>query len=153
VRPSYFMQNLTTTFLEELRSTHSLTLPAGNGRVNWIDVHDVGRACAVLLLSFDQHTNQAFEITGSETKSFPEVLQILNAIVGTQMVYHSINPISFYFRRRTNLSHEFAVVITMLHFLPRIQPEPQISIHYQQLTRQSPSTLASFFAREKQLFL
>lgn len=65
VRPSYFMQNLTTALLPEIQMNKSITLPSGKAKFNWIDTKNIGEAIAVLITSFDKYKNQAYEITGS----------------------------------------------------------------------------------------
>eukprot|EP00529_Nitzschia_sp_RCC80_P025769 CAMPEP_0113457220 /NCGR_PEP_ID=MMETSP0014_2-20120614/9294_1 /TAXON_ID=2857 /ORGANISM="Nitzschia sp." /LENGTH=352 /DNA_ID=CAMNT_0000348705 /DNA_START=3795 /DNA_END=4853 /DNA_ORIENTATION=+ /assembly_acc=CAM_ASM_000159 len=164
VRPSYFMQNLTTTFLTDLQGG-KLVLPSGNALFNWIDVRDIGKVVSVLLLlrhdgdgdDDDDGAHKVLEITGSENKSFPQAIDILNRVCGTSVEYRSINPVRFFFyvRRKKRLSNEFAFVITLLHSLPRWQKNPPaISSSYQELTGgESPTTLEAFFQRERELIL
>lgn len=52
VRPGYFMQNLTTTLLDDIRKRLQVILPAGAAKFNWIDVADIGEACTALLRRF-----------------------------------------------------------------------------------------------------
>jgi hypothetical protein len=64
-----------------------------------------------------------------------------------------MNPISFYFRKRkAGLKKDFALVMTLLHFIPRLQKEPQISDNYKVLTGKEPSTLTEFVQRKKTFF-
>jgi len=153
VRPSYFMQNLTTALLPEIREDRCITLPAGKAKFNWIDAKDIGKACAILINSFDRYKNAEYEITGTENKNFEEVAQLLSKVCGIPIRYKSINPISFYLaKRKAGMASGFAVVMTILHFLPRFQKEPEISDNYRMLTVQQPTTLSAFIKREKDLF-
>lgn len=149
VRPSYFMQNLTSTLLNELRDQKSVTLPAGKAVFNWIDVKDIGEATTALILDFARYQNQAFVLTGSENKNFQEVCQLISEITGQKITYRSMNPLRFYFAKRTSgMQSGFALVMTLLHFLPRVQDEPDITGTVQQLTGRSPRTLSDFINRE-----
>jgi len=151
VRPSYFMQNLTTTLLPEIISKRSITLPSGKAKFNWVDVENIGEATANLILNFDKYQNQAYEITGTENKSFEDVARIMSDILGERIRFISINPISFYFRKKKEgVKSGFAIVMTILHFLPRLQAEPEISDNYQNLTGKVPNTLQEFIEREKE---
>lgn len=153
VRPSYFMQNLTTTLLPEIVHEKRIVLPAGKAKFNWVDVENIGEASAALLLNFDQHQNQAYEITGTENKNFGAVANLMTEIIGEKISYKSIHPLCFYLRKRKEgLNKGFAVVMTILHFLPRFQKEPAVSDHYKLLTNKPPTTLASFLTREKEKF-
>lgn len=151
VRPSYFMQNLTTTLLPEIINTKTITLPSGNAKFNWIDVKNIGEVCANLLAQFEKFQNQAYEITGTENKNFEEVANLMTETIGERIRFKSINPISFYFRKKTEgIKSGFAIVMTILHFLPRLQDEPEISDNYQKLTGKVPTTLQEFIEREKE---
>lgn len=153
IRPSYFMQNLSTTLLPEILRDKSITLPAGNAKFNWVDVKDIGRVAAELILHFDTHRNKAYEITGSENKSFAEVAKLMSGILGETIVYHGVNPIHFFIRKKKEgVKSGFALVMTMLHFLPRLQPEPRISPDYKKLTEREPGDLKTFIEREKSHF-
>ena len=151
VRPSYFMQNLTTTLLPEIRDRKSITLPSGKAKFNWIDVKNIGEATSKLILEFAKHQNKPYEITGTENKCFKEVTEIMTEVTGEKISYRSINPISFYFKKRKEgIESGFAVVMTILHFLPRFQSEPLISDNYQRLTGKNPTPLKKFIDREKE---
>jgi uncharacterized protein YbjT (DUF2867 family) len=151
IRPSYFMQNLTTTLLPEILNKSSITLPSGKAKFNWIDVKNIGEATAVLITKFENYQNQAYEITGTENKNFGDVADLISDITGKKIRFKNINPISFYFRKKKEgLNAEFAMVMTLLHFLPRLQVEPEISNSYQKLTGKAPITLQEFIEREKE---
>lgn len=151
VRPSYFMQNLTTTLLPEIQKNKTITLPSGQAKFNWIDVKNIGEVSAVLIKSFDRYENKAFIITGTENMNFQEVSEILSKTIGTKFYFKSINPISFYFKKRkSGIENGFAIVMTILHFLPRLQKEPEISDDYFKLTGKKTTTLKEFIYREKE---
>lgn len=151
VRPSYFMQNLTTSLLPEIQNNRTITLPSGQAKFNWVDVKDIGEATARLIASFDTYRNNSFEITGTENKSFKEVADLMSEVTGLRIEYKSINPISFYFRKRKEgLKSDFAIVMTILHFLPRIQKVPELSDSYKSLTGKKPTLLKEFIEREKE---
>jgi uncharacterized protein YbjT (DUF2867 family) len=154
VRPGYFMQNLITSLLPEIKNHQSITLPSGDAKFNWIDVKDIGEVSAVLLDSFDTYQNNAFIITGQENKNFQEVTEEMTRILGFTIVFRSINPISFFFRKKKEgMTTGYALVMTLLHFLPRVQPEPDISSDFFQLTKKKPILLRDFIYREKDAFV
>lgn len=150
VRPSYFMQNLTTTLLPEILNKRSITLPSGKAKFNWVDVKNIGEASAQLIINFEIYKNDAVEITGPENMNFRNVANLMTKVLGEPIKFKSINPISFYFqKKKAGLEAGFAIVMTLLHFLPRLQTEPEISNSYQKLTRKDPTTLREFIEREK----
>jgi uncharacterized protein YbjT (DUF2867 family) len=154
VRPSYFMQNLTTSLRAEIVTQNSITLPAARAVFNWVDAQNVGEAAARLMLNFAEQEHKAFDITGSENKHFGEVAEILSAVTGKPVHYRSLNPLSFFFKKKKEgVPGNFALVMTLLHFLPRIQDEPEISTNYRKLTGKKPTTVKEFIEREKELFI
>lgn len=151
VRPSYFMQNLTTTLLPEIVKNKIITLPSGKAKFNWIDAKNIGEATAILITQFENYQNQVYEITGTENKNFGDVADLMTKITGEQIRFKSINPFSFYFRKKKEgIKSGLAMVMTILHFLPRFQAEPEISDNYQKLTGKFPTTLQEFIEREKE---
>jgi uncharacterized protein YbjT (DUF2867 family) len=154
VRPSYFMQNLTTALLPEILASRSITLPAGSAQFNWVDIRNIGEVVAILIMTFQQHRNKAFDITGPENLSFQEVVTLLSAGTKLDIRYRSIGPVRFYLlKRKQGIPSGFAVVMTILHFLPRFQQEPRISDNFRLLTGKEPTRLASFIEREREAFL
>lgn len=154
IRPSYFMQNLTTTLLSDILEHQTITLPAGKAKFNWIDVDNIGEATAFLINEFDAHKNKAFEITGRENMDFSAVANLLSDILGTTIRYKNLDPVRFYFKkRREGIPRAFVLVMIMLHFLPRFQKAPKLSDDFEKLTGKAPTSLKEFVKREKNIFL
>ncbi len=100
IRPAYFMQNLTTILLPEILETHSITLPSGKAKFNWVDVRNIGEASAMLIKSFTEYQNSGYDITGLENKNFYEMAELIRDMIGIEIRFQSMNPISFYFKKR-----------------------------------------------------
>lgn len=154
VRPSYFMQNLTTTLLAEIKNNNQITLPSGRGEFNWIDTEDIGKFIAKIISEFDQYKNQAFEVTGIENLNFYQISELLTESLGRRITFKSMNPLSFYLRKkREGMSHDFAIVMTILHFLPRVQSSPNKSANFEEIVGEQPQNLRAFIEKNKSLFL
>ena len=95
VRPSYFMQNLTSTLLPEILNRKTITLPSGHAQFNWIDVKNIGEIISIFLLQFEKYKNQAYEISGSENKNFEEVASLITQATGKPIRFKNINSVSF----------------------------------------------------------
>ena len=149
LRPSYFMQNLTTTLAEDIRDRHKIILPAGDAVFNWVDVENIGEAAAVLFDRFHEYKNRALEITGYENENFQHAADLISDLTDKNIVYENKNPVSYYLmKRKQNVSRGMIMVMIMLHFLPRFQDEPEISTLYEDLTGKKPTTLEEFIKRE-----
>lgn len=153
IRPSYFMQNLTTTLLTEMQQKGTLTLPAGEALFNWLDVQDIARLAAECLLHFDTYQGQALTLTGTENLNFQQVVNTINHIAQTQIVYRPVSPWHFYLqKRRENLSPGLILVMLLLHFLPRFQKPPEIVPTYQQIFAEPPRRLEAFIREHRASF-
>ena len=153
LRPGYFMQNLTSTLLKEIKEERRITLPAGKAKFNWVDVEDVARVARQCILSFDHFRNQALTLTGPKNLNFYSVAKLLSAEIGEQVEYRPVNPLRFYFmKRKQGLNSGFALVMIILHFLPRLQNEPEITDTIFKVTKSEPVTLKNFLDREAHRF-
>jgi len=153
LRPGYFMQNLTTTLIKDIKTKRSIFLPAGKAKFNWIDIENIGKAGAILLDKFEDYKNQAFEITGLVNENFEKVTGMINTIIQNPIRYVNMNPINYYrMKKREGLPNGLIIVMILLHFLPRFQKEPQISYFYERLTGEKPTDLKTFIEREKSKF-
>lgn len=153
MRPSYFMQNLTTTLINDIKIKREIILPAGEAKFNWIDIENIGEAGAILLDKFGDYKNQAFEITGLENESFAKVTSLINNVVENPINYRNVNSLRFYrLKKRDGMKKRMIIVMILLHFLPRFKKEPKISDFYERLTGKEPTDLKTFIERERKKF-
>lgn len=154
LRPSYFMQNLTTTLHDDIKNKRQIILPAGKAKFNWIDVKNIGEAAAIVLKNFKKYRNKAFDLTGYENKSFGELCDLINQHIPGNIEYRSVNPLHFYLiKRKSGMPAGMILVMIMLHFLPRFQSEPEISGFFEKLSGKKPTCLEVFILREKSRFM
>ncbi|NLO71829.1 MAG: NmrA family NAD(P)-binding protein [Porphyromonadaceae bacterium] len=153
LRPSYFMQNLTTTLIGDIKTKREIILPAGKAKFNWIDIENIGEVGAILLDKFGDYKNKAIEITGLENESFEKVTELINKSIDNPIKYRNVNPFSFFWiKKREGMAKGMIIVMILLHFLPRFQKEPKLSFFYEQLTGKKPTDLKTFIKREKKQF-
>jgi len=154
LRPSYFMQNLTTTLIHEIRTTDKIYIPSGKLKFTWVDVRDIGMVGAYILSDFGKYRNQACEITGSEEKDFEEVAALLSQVTGRQITYESPGLIKFFrAKRKLGIPKMMVVVMIMLHFLPRFSKKTLgMTDVVESITGRPPGTLKTFMEREKNSF-
>jgi uncharacterized protein YbjT (DUF2867 family) len=154
IRPSYFMQNLTTELVNDIKTKKEIILPAGKAKFNWIDVKNIAEVAAKLIYNFDDYRNREIEITGYENKDFQEVATLISEKIGKKVEYRNVNPLKFFLiKRKQKMPIMKIIVMVLLHFLPRFQKEPEISDNYKQITAKRPTSLVEFIEREKQKFI
>jgi hypothetical protein len=144
------MQNLTTTLYPEIQKENTITLPAGKAKFNWVDVENIGEVAACVIANFNHYTNQVITLTGPENRSFGEVVFLMNQVLQTSVQYKAVSPLTFYFKKkRERVPTAMILVMIMLHFLPRFGKEPEIHGDIETILKRKPTTLDSFFQREK----
>lgn len=150
LRPGYFMQNLLSTLYPDIHHKRSIVLPAGKALFNWIDVENIAEAAAILLDRFGEYKNNAFDLTGYQNLSFPEVASLITRYVSDEVRYIQMDPVRFFLmKRREHQPAGMIWVMIMLHFLPRFSKGPVVSSFYEELTGNRPNTLEEFIARER----
>ncbi|HLN73434.1 MAG TPA: NmrA family NAD(P)-binding protein [Prolixibacteraceae bacterium] len=150
LRPSYFMQNLTTTLLKDIQEKGKIVLPSAKAKFNWIDVDNIGEVAAIVLDNFERYRNQALEITGYENMDFIKVTDLINTLLNEDIVYDNTSLFRFYrIKSKEGMNRGMIMVMMLLHFLPRFQQEPRISDVYEQLSGKRPTALKVFIQREK----
>jgi uncharacterized protein YbjT (DUF2867 family) len=86
LRPSFFMQNLSTTHRDDIREHHEIFVPAGKGRTGFIDARDIAAVAARTLLE-DGHEGKAYDLTGSEALTYAEVAALFTEVLGRPIRY------------------------------------------------------------------
>lgn len=94
LRPSFFMQNLSTTHRSEITYQDELFVPAGNARLNFIDVRDIAKVAA-LALTESNHKNKAYSLLGPDALNFYEVATILSKQLNRRITYASPSVLEF----------------------------------------------------------
>lgn len=153
IRPSYFMQNLTTTLREDIVNDQRIFLPAGKAKFLWVDVNDIGAAIAQVLINFSSHKNQIYTITGSQLFSFMQVAELLTKNLKTVITYKSPSLLEFFLHKKKNGSKvAYIFVMMLLHYIARFEKEPMVSGDYTRLTKSNPNTLDNFIKENLALF-
>lgn len=95
LRASFFMQNLVTEHLAEVR-TGELFVPAGSGETSFVDARDVAAVAAAVLV---RGRTGAYDITGPEALTYHEVAAILSAELDHEVRYREPSLVRFCWRR------------------------------------------------------
>jgi len=152
LRPSFFMQNLSTTHCADIRERDEICVPAGNGRTNFVDATDVAEAAAVCLAS-PAHRDKAYEITGSEALTYEQVAQTLSAACGRTITYSRPSARQFKARMKgAGHPDEFVSVMASIYALARFGMAAGTTDEFERLVGRKPTTLAKWAASNAQCF-
>ncbi len=89
------MQNFVNYFGHTIKTQNAFYIPAGNGKVSFVDVRDIAAVAVKILLTENngeqkQYENKTFHITGQEALSYSRVSDILSKVIGRKISYIDI---------------------------------------------------------------
>ena len=91
LQPNSFTQNL-FMYAPSIKEQGAIHAALGEGEVSYIDVRDIARVAAAVLLSDpDKHRNQTYVLTGPEAESMQQNADIIGEVIGRKITYHPIS--------------------------------------------------------------
>jgi uncharacterized protein YbjT (DUF2867 family) len=117
LRPGFFSQNLREAYRQDILEDGRIYVPAGDGRVAFVDVADLGDVAARALADPASFAGQSLELTGAEAVTFSAVAAALTAALGRPVRYvpASIAGYAWHLRVRRRLPLTAVLVQTILH--------------------------------------
>ena len=85
IRPAWFMQDFSETFLKP--AGDEIIVPTGAGAEAFVDAEDIASVAAATLTEPERHAGRAYAPTGPESLTLGEAAQIISAAVGRTIVY------------------------------------------------------------------
>jgi uncharacterized protein YbjT (DUF2867 family) len=92
LRSTAFMQNFVNYYGYSIKAQNAISLPAGEGKVSFVDVRDVAAVAVKLLLTKNndgrsQHENRTYVITGPEAFSYSQAAEIISKGISRKISY------------------------------------------------------------------
>jgi len=94
LRPVGFMQNFINFFGQTIKNQNAFYLPAGDGKVSFVDVRDIAAVAVKTLVANDndnQHIGKAYVITGDELLTYKQAAEIISKELGKKINYVHIS--------------------------------------------------------------
>jgi len=92
-----FMQNFVNFFGQTIRTQSAFYIPAGDGKVSFVDARDIAAVATLILLAKnngtkinDRYENKKYGITGNKALSYSQVAEILSNALGRRITYVNI---------------------------------------------------------------
>lgn len=144
LRPSFFMQNLSTTHAKDIRERDEVFVPAGHGKTSFVDVRDIGDVAAHVLTE-DGHEGKAYELTGPEALTYEEVADHLGMALVRPIRYANPDPVRFY-RHMTSrgLPRGYVLVMEALYLVCRLGLAGKVTNEVETLLGRPPIPFAKF---------
>ncbi|HZA43004.1 MAG TPA: SDR family oxidoreductase [Nitrososphaeraceae archaeon] len=93
LRPNAFMQNFVNFYSHMIKERDVLSLPAGDGKVSFVDVRDIAAVSIQILINNNvgKYNSKTYDITGPEAISYDDAVRILSEQVGKKISYVSVS--------------------------------------------------------------
>jgi uncharacterized protein YbjT (DUF2867 family) len=91
LRPNFFMQNFINFFSQTIKEQNAFYVPAGDGKISFVDVRDIAGVAVQALLDESKHGRKAYNITGPNAISYAQAAEILSNEIGRKIKYVDIS--------------------------------------------------------------
>lgn len=117
LRPGFFAQNLGDAYLRDIVEDDRIYVPAGGGRVAFVDVYDVGDVAARVFEAPEQFRARALTLTGPKAITFEDAAREVSSAVGREVRYvpASVPGYAWHLRRARNMPWKQIAIQTALH--------------------------------------
>lgn len=95
LRPGFFAQNLADAYAADITRANRILLPAGRGRVAFIDTRDIGDVAAAVFADPVDHRHGEYVLTGPRAVDFAEVAAILTRELDRPITYQPASAPSY----------------------------------------------------------
>jgi uncharacterized protein YbjT (DUF2867 family) len=89
IRPAWFMQNFSDTFLRPVND--EIIVPNGTGAEAFVNAEDVASVAAATLVEPERHAGSAYAPTGPASLTVDEAAHIISAAAGRPIVYRNMD--------------------------------------------------------------
>lgn len=145
LRPGFFAQNLEDAYRRDIVEDARIYVPAGRGRVAFVDVRDIADLAAMILESPAMHDRKAYTLTGSEAIGFAETAAQLSEAIGRIVRYEPASIVGYLAHlRRRGAPWAQAGVQTVLHVGLRFGQAERVDPTLAQLLGRAPHTMRQY---------
>jgi uncharacterized protein YbjT (DUF2867 family) len=155
LRPGFFAQNLESAYRADIVEDARLYVPAGNGRIAFVDARDIGAVAARTMQRPADYRRTALTLTGPRSLTFEEVASLLSDVLGRRIRYEaaSIPGYALHLRRARKLPFMQVLIQTLLHVGLRRGDAEHIDAAVERVLGRSARDLSEYVRDARQLFL
>lgn len=155
LRPSFFMQNLSSTHVAEIRDHSQIIIPAGNGRTAFVDVADIAVVAFEVLTHPENHIGRAWTPTGPTANTYYEIAEILSTELSRTIRYKRPGLGRYVVHARRDLAMPWAMVLVTAasYTVARLGRASGLTDDVRTVTGRRPTSFADFAHRERTRWL
>ena len=149
LRPAWFMQNFSESFLKPVDGV--ISIPTGDGLEAFIDAEDIAAVAAETLASPDAHAGGAYALTGPEAMTVGDAAEVIAAVSG-KPVKHNDSDRNVWIQSlvAAGVPSEYGVMLRMLTETVASGMGSRPNDNVEKITGQPPITFGEFARRTRQ---
>ena len=145
LRPGFFTQNLGDAYRQDIVERDRIYVPAGRGRVAFVDVRDLADVAAMVFAHPSVYERHGYTLTGAEAVDFMAVAASLSQTLGRPIRYDPASVWGYvHHLRRRGLPWAQLAVQTVLHLGVRFGQAAQVDSTLEQLLQRRPRTVRDY---------
>jgi len=149
LRPNFFMQNLSTTYRDDIRDRGEIFVPASRARTAFVDTDDLGRVAARVFTQ-DGHLGKAYTLSGEESLDYYGVARRLTEVLGYPVRYAAPTVAEYAARlAEQGAPADYIDVQKMIYKVVRMNVSAFPNRTIRKLTGDPATTFVQFAEREK----
>ena len=149
LRPNFFMQNLSTTYRDDIRDRGEIFVPASRARTAFVDTDDLGRVAARVFTQ-DGHLGKAYTLSGEESLDYYGVARRLTEVLGYPVRYAAPTTAEYGARlAEQGAPADYIDVQKMIYKVVRMNVSAFPNRTIRKLTGDPATTFVQFAEREK----
>lgn len=149
LRPAWFMQNFSDTFLKPVDGV--ITIPTANGSEAFIDAEDIAAVATETLARPDRHAGGAYALTGPEAMTVGEAAEVIAAVSGMPVKHNNIDRgVWIQGLVAAGVPSEYGEMLRMLTEVIASGKGSRPSDNVEKITGVPPITFAEFARRTRQ---
>ena len=150
LRPNFFMQNLSSTYRDDIRDRGEIFVPAARARTAFVDTDDIG-AVAAAVFTKPGHEGKAYTLSGEQSLNYYDIAQQLTTVLGYPVRYAQPT-VEGYVKRLadTGAAADYIDVQKMIYRVVRMNVSAFPNRTIRRLTGRPATTFTEFARRERQ---
>ena len=154
LRPGFFAQNLEDAYRRDIVEDARIYVPAGHGRVAFVDVRDIAELAATIFEAAGSHDREAYTLTGPEAIGFTETAAHLSEAIGRVIRYQPASIIGYLAHlRRRGAPWAQTGVQTVLHLGLRLGQAERVDPTLARLLGRPPRTMRQYVQDRRAVWL
>ena len=154
LRPGFFAQNFGDAYRRDIVEDGRVYVPAGKGKVAFVDVRDLAELAAIIFTSPPAHERCGYTLTGAEAIDFAFATACLSEILGRPIRYQAASLLG-YVRHLRGRAMPWAQVgvQTILHAGLRFGQAERIDPTLENLLGRKPRTVREYISDHREVWM